>query len=452
MNENALNGKKEPSFIYRSGKESKMNIELVKMYPRSYMYREYMSDSRTADSDVIIDLDGENDELIVKYMKKDESLIEDWKKMNNNKRRKFIDDLSSLMIPIKKEFFMQKGCNEDKEIMKLWKERRVVMVNGENDFELNGLLKKRNIFDQVFNSQLKENSGYVEEVGIDYIDLKMNYRDVIVDCLKNKKINEELIKDNSDHGDADELMNEMRMIGIELDEEEKEVIRRCFDKKEPLFIYRSGKESKMNVELVNKYPGSYMYKEYMNDHRTADGDIFIDRDGENDELIMKYMEDDESLIEDMKKMSIEERSRFLDELSYLELPIKMVFISHLHCEKEETTEETVKEVESESRNELNDSTPSVNNSDSLNNMSELLPNSQLVSQQYDSKLREWIGDYKWRLIYRASEHGYTAESFHAYCDDKRPTLVVIKSSGRWIFGGYTTRSWNGNGIYYDMIY
>ncbi len=88
----------------------------------------------------------------------------------------------------------------------------------------------------------------------------------------------------------------------------------------------------------------------------------------------------------------------------------------------------------------------------MNNSSKLLPNSQLVSQQYDSKLREWIGDYKWRLIYRASEHGYTAESFHAYCDDKRPTLVVIKSSGRWIFGGYTTRSWNGNGIYYDMIY
>ena len=86
------------------------------------------------------------------------------------------------------------------------------------------------------------------------------------------------------------------------------------------------------------------------------------------------------------------------------------------------------------------------------NPSELLSNTQLVNQQYDSKLREWLGsDYKWKLLYRASEHEYTAESFHEYCDDKGPTLIVIKSSGGWIFGGYTTQSWSGWSIYYDLI-
>ena len=77
-----------------------------------------------------------------------------------------------------------------------------------------------------------------------------------------------------------------------------------------------------------------------------------------------------------------------------------------------------------------------------------------MNQQYDSYLREWLGnDYKWKLIYRASEHGYTGESFHEYCDNvKGPTLVVIKSSGGWIFGGYTIQSWSGDGIYNDMIY
>ena len=91
----------------------------------------------------------------------------------------------------------------------------------------------------------------------------------------------------------------------------------------------------------------------------------------------------------------------------------------------------------------------------LKNPSELLVNTQLVNQQYDAKLREWIGnDYKWRLIYRASEHGYTASSFHECCDYvKGPTLIVIKSSGGWIFGGYTTQSWSGDGIYnkYDIF-
>ncbi len=89
----------------------------------------------------------------------------------------------------------------------------------------------------------------------------------------------------------------------------------------------------------------------------------------------------------------------------------------------------------------------------LKNLSEFLVDTQLVSQQYDDKLQEWLGDdCKWKLLYRSSEHGYTAKSFHEYCDDKGPTLMVIKSSGGWIFGGYTTQSWIGDCIYNEMIY
>ena len=85
------------------------------------------------------------------------------------------------------------------------------------------------------------------------------------------------------------------------------------------------------------------------------------------------------------------------------------------------------------------------------NPSEFLPNTSIVSKQYDAILREWIGNCNMILLYRASEHGYTAKSFHQCCDDKGPTLVIIKSSGGWIFGGYTTQSWSGSGIYNDMI-
>ena len=76
------------------------------------------------------------------------------------------------------------------------------------------------------------------------------------------------------------------------------------------------------------------------------------------------------------------------------------------------------------------------------NPSEFLPKTQIVNHQYDEILREWAGDYKWKLLYRASEHEYTVESFHECCDDKGPTLIVIKSSGGWIFGGYTTQPWS----------
>ena len=85
---------------------------------------------------------------------------------------------------------------------------------------------------------------------------------------------------------------------------------------------------------------------------------------------------------------------------------------------------------------------------SLNNPSEFLPNTQIVNKQYDSYLKEWLGKHsKWGLLYRASEHEYRAKSFHEYCDDKGPTLVVIKSRGGCIFGGYTTQSWSGDSIY-----
>ena len=87
----------------------------------------------------------------------------------------------------------------------------------------------------------------------------------------------------------------------------------------------------------------------------------------------------------------------------------------------------------------------------LKNPSEFLLSTQIVNQKYDATLREWLGYHKWKLLYRASEHNYSHYSFHEYCNDKGPTLIIIKSSGGWIFGGYTTQSWSGRCIYYDMI-
>ena len=82
--------------------------------------------------------------------------------------------------------------------------------------------------------------------------------------------------------------------------------------------------------------------------------------------------------------------------------------------------------------------------------SPFLKDTILFGEEYDFYLREWLGNnYIWKLLYRASEHGYTAKSFHNYCDNvKGPTLVIMKSSEGWIFGGYATQSWSGDGIYY----
>ena len=76
----------------------------------------------------------------------------------------------------------------------------------------------------------------------------------------------------------------------------------------------------------------------------------------------------------------------------------------------------------------------------------------LENSDYDDKLREWCGDCKWKLIYRASEHKDIVSSFHKCCNYiKGPNLILTKSSEGWIFGGYTIQSWSGECIYYDMI-
>ena len=53
------------------------------------------------------------------------------------------------------------------------------------------------------------------------------------------------------------------------------------------------------------------------------------------------------------------------------------------------------------------------------------------------------------LLFRASTDGETPADFHRCCDGKGPTLVVVKS-GEYIFGGYTSKSWESGmkSIYY----
>ena len=77
------------------------------------------------------------------------------------------------------------------------------------------------------------------------------------------------------------------------------------------------------------------------------------------------------------------------------------------------------------------------------NPSKYLPNSHLVSQEYDDYLKEWLGsDCKWKLLYRASDNNFDVKPFHECCDKKGPTLVIIKSTEGWIFGGHRTQSWS----------
>lgn len=45
-------------------------------------------------------------------------------------------------------------------------------------------------------------------------------------------------------------------------------------------------------------------------------------------------------------------------------------------------------------------------------------------------------------LYKASTNGFGGSNFHTFCDNKGPTLSIIKTTGNYIFGGFTNISWD----------
>ncbi len=65
----------------------------------------------------------------------------------------------------------------------------------------------------------------------------------------------------------------------------------------------------------------------------------------------------------------------------------------------------------------------------------------IENENHHSALISWLPPIATcSLLYRASADGNKPADFHRCCDNKGPTLVVIKSED-YIFGGYTSRSW-----------
>jgi len=58
-------------------------------------------------------------------------------------------------------------------------------------------------------------------------------------------------------------------------------------------------------------------------------------------------------------------------------------------------------------------------------------------------LCEFSLKHKWKLIYRATRDGFGATDFHSKCDRYQNSLMIIKSTKGYVFGGYTEKNWSG---------
>ena len=65
----------------------------------------------------------------------------------------------------------------------------------------------------------------------------------------------------------------------------------------------------------------------------------------------------------------------------------------------------------------------------------------IKNENHHSTVMSWLHPKVIRcLLYRATTDGKSPVDFHHCCDNTGSTLVVMKSGG-FIFGGYTTKSW-----------
>ncbi|CAH3143488.1 unnamed protein product, partial [Pocillopora meandrina] len=68
---------------------------------------------------------------------------------------------------------------------------------------------------------------------------------------------------------------------------------------------------------------------------------------------------------------------------------------------------------------------------------------------YLRTLSFWLGSVVqsqssyWKRCWRASVDGWASATFHSKCDNKGPTVTIIRVA-KYIFGGYTSTSWDSN--------
>ena len=81
--------------------------------------------------------------------------------------------------------------------------------------------------------------------------------------------------------------------------------------------------------------------------------------------------------------------------------------------------------------------------------------SSLINNDIDKQniIIKWIKEkinktsIKFELIFKMSEYGPDPLNFHKTCDNKGPTLVLVKTKNNKIFGGFTPLNWKNSGRY-----
>ena len=126
--------------------------------------------------------------------------------------------------------------------------------------------------------------------------------------------------------------------------------------------------------------------------------------------------------------------------------------------KDENKDEKKEEEKKEEKKDDNKKDDDKDKKDNDQKKEEPQPSNPEVTKRIDSKiinelkhlelLDKWF-EHKlnYKLLYRATEEQYSASIFHQKVDSYKNTIIFIKDINNFIYGGFTTKTWDGNKSY-----
>jgi len=208
------------------------------------------------------------------------------------------------------------------------------------------------------------------------------------------------------------------------------------DLKKKNFFFNQFKHSDQMIKVITNIMNKNEFK--INDEKNESKTIYFSNPLIEDEII----EIELKMKEKSQKEIIKDLSNTIKDLTekntFLENKIKS--LETLINDIQKKYDEKISQLE-ENLNNINKKFEEQNSIIQDNSIDSLI-----VSKKEDVQLlKEWISPYKkisFNLIYRATRDGDTINDFHKMCDDKSPTICIMKTPKGFIFGGYTTVLFN----------
>ncbi|KAL9646096.1 hypothetical protein ABK040_007974 [Willaertia magna] len=140
------------------------------------------------------------------------------------------------------------------------------------------------------------------------------------------------------------------------------------------------------------------------------GEYFIDRDPQHFPLILSYLRKRKINFEHLKENELND---LIDEVEFY--GIKSLFY-------------ILKDEEIDNQGNL------------------IIKKSDILTKKQFEKLLKSLAmrNKKYKLLYSGKKDGFLAKTFHSRCDNKGPTLVLVKSTRGFVFGGFTKLNWGNN--------